>query len=76
MGNAVKLDPTVCVVGNTYQIMAVVEEEALLSVRVGDKTYYHHSNGIRISSPGSALLFPCRKKSLTGRKNILSSCRR
>lgn len=52
MGNAVKLDPTVCVVGNTYQIMVVVEEEALLSVKVGDKTYYHHSNGIRISSPG------------------------
>ena len=58
MGNAVKLDPTVCVVGNTYQIMVVVEEEALLSVKVGDKTYYH------------------RKKSLTGRKNIPSSCRR
>lgn len=52
MHDTVKLNPTVCVVGNTYRIMVVTAEEALMSVRVGDKTYYHHSNGIRISSPG------------------------
>ena len=52
MNDIVKLNPTVCVVGNTYQIMIISEQEALLSVRVGDKTYYNHSNGIRISSPG------------------------
>lgn len=52
MKSAVKLHPTVCVVGNTYEIMIVTDEEALISVKVGDITYYHHSNGIRISSPG------------------------
>ena len=44
--------PTVCPVGSTYQIMIVTEREALLSIRVGQKIYYYHSNGIRISSPG------------------------
>ena len=44
--------PTVCPVGNHYQIMIVTEREALLSVQVGEKTYYYHQNGIRLSSPG------------------------
>jgi len=47
-----KLNPTVCAVGKEYQIMILVEKEALISVRVGDITYYYHSNGIRISTPG------------------------
>lgn len=47
-----KLHPTVCVVGKTYQIMVVTEVEALISVQVGEKTYYCHSNGIRIASAG------------------------
>ncbi len=52
MESAVKLNPTVCVVKDTYQIMVTAEEEALISVKVNGKTYYNHSNGIRISSPG------------------------
>ncbi len=53
MNDIVKLNPTVCIVGNTYQIMIITEEEALISVRVGNKVYYNHSNGIRVSSPGA-----------------------
>ena len=41
MKNIVKLNPTVCVVGKTYQIIIVTEQDALISVRVGDKTYYN-----------------------------------
>ena len=52
MSNALKYNPTVCVVGEKYQIMVVTWCEALISVRVGEKTYYNHSNGIRISAPG------------------------
>lgn len=48
----VKLNPTVCAVGKMYQIMIIAECEALISVRIGEKIYYYHSNGIRISSPG------------------------
>lgn len=47
-----KINPTVCIVKNEYQIMILTEEEALISVRVGENTYYNHSNGIRISTPG------------------------
>lgn len=47
-----QLHPTVCPVGKEYQIMIVTQQEALLSVRVGDKEYYCHSNGIRKSAPG------------------------
>ncbi|MDY4976920.1 MAG: metallophosphoesterase [Clostridia bacterium] len=50
MEHVMKLNPTVCAVGKNYQIMIVAEQDALISVRVGDKIYYHHSNGIRISA--------------------------
>ena len=52
MEKIVKLNPAVCVVGKTYQIMIVSQQDALISVRVGDKYYYNHSNGIRISTAG------------------------
>ncbi|MBR1970598.1 MAG: metallophosphoesterase [Clostridia bacterium] len=52
MNNVLKYHPTVCAVGNTYQIMITTWCNALLSVRVGNKVYYNHSNGIRISSAG------------------------
>ena len=44
--------PTICIVGTEYQIMIHTDVEALISVRVGENTYYNHSNGIRISTPG------------------------
>ena len=50
MNNILKLNPTVCVVGNTYQIMIITEQEALISICVGTNVYYNHSNGIRVSS--------------------------
>ena len=42
--------PTVCAVGNEYQIIVPVRFNMLFSVRVGNKEYFNHSNGIRISS--------------------------
>lgn len=47
-----RLNPTVCAVGKDYQIMIMAEEEALYSIRIGEKVYYYHTNGIRISTPG------------------------
>lgn len=44
--------PTVCPVGNNYQFALVVSEDALISIRVGEKTYFCHTNGIRRSKPG------------------------
>ncbi len=41
-----KTAPAVFSVGNEYQIMVPVREETLMSVKVGDKKYYDHSNGI------------------------------
>ncbi|MCQ2483860.1 MAG: metallophosphoesterase [Clostridia bacterium] len=42
--------PTVCAVGNNYQIIVPVKFQMLFCVKVGDRIYYNHSNGIRISS--------------------------
>lgn len=47
-----KINPTVCAVGKNYQIMIVLDYDALVSVRIGQNVYYNHSNGIRISSAG------------------------
>ena len=47
-----RLNPTICAVGKDYQIMIMADTEALYSIRVGEKMFYYHSNGIRISSPG------------------------
>lgn len=42
--------PTVCAVGNEYQIIVPVKFNMLFSVKVGDKEYFNHSNGIKIST--------------------------
>lgn len=41
-----KEKPCVFVVGNTYQIIVLVESESVMWVRVGDRNYYDDSNGI------------------------------
>ncbi len=41
-----KTAPTVFAVGNDYQIMFEVEKESLVSIRVGEETYFDESNGI------------------------------
>ena len=41
-----KTAPSVFAVGNDYQIMFEVEKEALVSVKVGEKTFFDESNGI------------------------------
>ena len=41
-----KEKPCVFVVGNTYQIIVLVECESIMWVKVGDKNYYDDSNGI------------------------------
>lgn len=52
MRNALLYHPTVCAVGKQYQIMVMTWCDALVSIRVGEKTYFCHSNGIRISAAG------------------------
>lgn len=52
MQTITKLHPTVCAVGRSYQIMIVTECDALVSIRVGDKMYCSHSNGIKKSLAG------------------------
>ena len=41
--------PTVCCVENKYQIMIPVKYKMLVAVRIGEKIYASHSNGIKIS---------------------------
>ena len=41
-----KTTPAVFAVGTDYQIMVEVQREALMSVRIGENTYYDESNGI------------------------------
>lgn len=41
-----KTSPAVFAVGNEYQIMVEIQCESLMSVKIGDKTYYDESNGI------------------------------
>lgn len=41
-----KTSPAVFAVGNDYQIMVEIQTESLMSVTVGEMTYYDESNGI------------------------------
>lgn len=52
MEKIIKLHPAICAVGRNYQIMIVTECDALVSVRVGEKTYFSQSNGIKKSLAG------------------------
>ena len=52
MNEIIKLNPAICVVGNTYQFIIISEQEAMISISIGDNVYYSHSNGIKLSSPG------------------------
>ncbi len=62
MNNVLKMHPTVCVVGKTYQIKVVTWCDAFVSIRVGDKTYYNHSNGIKIAKAGvQSFTIPSKK---------------
>lgn len=42
----IKNSPAVFAVGKTYQIMVEVQGEALVSVKIGKKTYYDEANGV------------------------------
>ena len=42
--------PTVFALGDSYQIITPVKSEMLFWVRVGDKNYYDHSNGVMRSA--------------------------
>ena len=44
-----KISPVVCAVGKSYVICVPVDCEVLMSAEVDGKTYYCHSNGVRIS---------------------------
>lgn len=61
--SVLKFHPAVFAVGDEYQIMAVTECSTVFRVKVGDKYYYDHSNGIlrsevyahRVSVPAEVL---------------------
>ena len=42
----IKTSPAVFAVGDRYQIMVEVQSPSLMSVRVGQQTYYDETNGI------------------------------
>lgn len=46
MSNVLKYSPTVFAVGNNYQIFIPVKLSSVMWVRVGDKCFYDHSNGV------------------------------
>ena len=46
MSNVIKHSPAVFVVGNDYQIFIPVAESCLMWVRVGEREFYDHSNGV------------------------------
>lgn len=41
--------PVVCAAGEDYQIMIPLKKKALIKIKVGDRFFYDHSNGIRRS---------------------------
>ena len=50
MSKDILLNPTVCPVRDTYQIMVPVSCEIFLSVKIGENEYFSHVNGIRVST--------------------------
>lgn len=55
----IKTAPAVFAVGTNYQIMVEVQSESLMSVIIGDKTYFDESNGIMNSlSPLHRVIVP------------------
>ena len=69
--------PTVFAVGNEYQIFAPFSDEVIFWVKVGDRTYYDHCNGIlrsntnmhRVKLP-MAVLDECGEYTVVYRKMI------
>lgn len=45
-------EPTVFAIGNRYNIFVPFSDEVIMWVKVGDKTYYDHCNGILRSNTG------------------------
>lgn len=50
MENVLAAFPTVCAVGNEYQIMIPVKKESLMRIEVGGESFYDESNGIMRSA--------------------------
>lgn len=66
-----KTSPAVFAVHNTYQIMVSVTRESLFFVKVGDKCYYDHSNGImRSLSPLHRVTVPMEELDKAGEYTV------
>ncbi len=48
--SVLKTYPCVCAVRKNYEICIPVSENVLMKINVGDRTFYCHNNGVRISS--------------------------
>ena len=46
MSYMLKYSPTVFAVGNEYKIFVPVKESSVMWIKVGEKSYYDHSNGV------------------------------
>lgn len=63
--------PTVCAVGRDYHIMLPVREETLMSVVVGEETFYDESNGIlRSKTPVHRAVVPMEALDAAGRYTL------
>jgi predicted phosphodiesterase len=66
-----KTSPAVFAVHNTYQIMVSVTKESLFFVKIGDKCYYDHSNGIlRSLSPLHRVTVPMEELDKAGEYTV------
>ena len=67
----IKTSPAVFAVQDTYQIMVSVTKESLFFVKIGDKCYYDHSNGImRSLSPLHRVTVPMDELNKAGKYTI------
>ncbi len=66
-----KTSPAVFAVQDTYQIMVSVTKESLFFVKIGDKCYYDHSNGImRSLSPLHRVTVPMDELNKAGEYTV------
>lgn len=57
MNSPLRNGPTVCCVADLYCIAIPTQTDCLVSIKVGDKVFYDHSNGIRISNTSVHKIF-------------------
>lgn len=71
MNNILKTAPAVFAVGDSYQITVPVRKKTTMWVKIGDKSYSDHSNGILRSAKGiHKISVPCEELDRAGRYTV------